>query len=70
VSRLLEPRPTKVKSVLGKIDVAGQVTSVFVSAQSFILSAIVVFLYVGFLLAERRYVGEKISALFPRVRGR
>jgi len=55
----------KVKAVLGKIDVAGQVTSVFVSAQSFILSAIVVCLYVGFLLAERRYVGDKISALFP-----
>jgi AI-2 transport protein TqsA len=56
---------TKVKALLSKIDVAGQVAGVFASTQSFILSVVLVVLYVGFLLSERGYVGDKIAAIFP-----
>ncbi len=55
----------KVREVLGKIDVTRQAAGVFVTAQSLILNAILVVLYVGFLLAERAYVSEKIAAMFP-----
>jgi AI-2 transport protein TqsA len=55
----------KVREVLGKIDVTRHAAGVFVTAQSLILNAIVVVLYVGFLLAERKYIGEKIAAMFP-----
>ncbi|MFN0217778.1 MAG: AI-2E family transporter [Hyphomicrobium sp.] len=56
---------TKVREVLSKIDVARRAAGVFVSAQSFIFNAVLVVLYVGFLLAERGYVSEKIAAMFP-----
>ena len=55
----------KVREVLGKIDVTRQAAGVFLTAQSLILNAIVVVLYVGFLLAERKHIGEKIAAMFP-----
>jgi AI-2 transport protein TqsA len=55
----------KAREVLGKIDVAGHAAGVFVTAQSLILNAVLVVLYVGFLLAERRYVSDKIAAMFP-----
>jgi AI-2 transport protein TqsA len=55
----------KVREVLSKIDVAGHAAGVFVTAQSLVLNAVLVVLYVGFLLAERRYVSDKIVAMFP-----
>jgi predicted PurR-regulated permease PerM len=51
--------------VIGKIDVTKHAAGVFVTAQSLILNAILVTLYVGFLLAERGHVGDKIAAMFP-----
>ena len=55
----------KVSGALAKIDVMSQVEGLFVSAQSFILSVALIILYVGFLFAESKYVGDKIAALFP-----
>jgi predicted PurR-regulated permease PerM len=56
----------KVREVLGRIDVTRQAAGVFVTAQSLILNAAVIIIYVGFLLAERGYVSEKIAAMFPQ----
>ena len=55
----------KVREMLGKIDVTRHAAGVFVTAQSLILNAILVVLYVGFLLAERAHVSDKIAAMFP-----
>jgi AI-2 transport protein TqsA len=55
----------KVRDVLSKIDVTRHAAGVFVTAQSLILNAILVVLYVGFLLAERGFVSDKIAAMFP-----
>jgi len=55
----------KVREVLGKIDLTKHAAGVFVTAQSLVLNGFLVVLYVGFLLAERDHVSEKIAALFP-----
>ncbi len=55
----------KVREVLGKIDVTRQAAGVLVTAQSLVLNAVLVVLYVGFLLAERGHVSDKIAAMFP-----
>lgn len=54
----------KVRVELGKINLMRQAAGLFSSAQSFVLSFIVVCLYVGFLLAETRFVRSKVDALF------
>ncbi|MGQ0671829.1 MAG: AI-2E family transporter [Hyphomicrobium sp.] len=56
---------TRVRAALGKIDVMRQATGLFTSVQSFVLSLILVALYVGFLLGESRYLAPKIATLFP-----
>jgi AI-2 transport protein TqsA len=55
----------KVRAKLGTIDVTSHAAGVIVTAQALILNAIVVVLYVGFLLVERAYVSDKIAAMFP-----
>jgi predicted PurR-regulated permease PerM len=55
----------KVREVLGRIDLTRHAAGLFVTAQSLILNVILIVLYVGFLMGERRYVSEKIAALFP-----
>lgn len=56
---------TRVREMLGKIDLARHAAGVFSTVQSLILNSLLVVLYVGFLLVERNHVGEKIAALFP-----
>ena len=55
----------KIREVIGKIDLTRHATGVFVTAQSLILNALLVVAYVGFLLAERAHISEKIAAMFP-----
>jgi AI-2 transport protein TqsA len=62
----LGPAPSaKVRDELAKIDTFAQVTGLFVTVQSFVLGLVLVFLYVGFLLAESGFIRAKIVALFP-----
>src|SRR4029079_15653480 len=55
----------KVGEVIGRVDMTKHAAGVFVTAQSLLLNAILIVLYVGFLMGERRYVSQKIAALFP-----
>ena len=55
----------KVRELIGKFDVTRHAAGAFVTAQSLLLNAILIVLYVGFLMGERRYVTKKIAALFP-----
>jgi AI-2 transport protein TqsA len=55
----------KVREVIGRIDLTRHAAGFFVTAQSLVLNLILIVLYVGFLLGERRYVSEKIAALYP-----
>jgi AI-2 transport protein TqsA len=55
----------KVRELIGKFDLTRHAAGFFVTAQSFILNAILIVLYVGFLMGERRHVSQKIAALFP-----
>ena len=55
----------KVRGTLGGFDLTKHVAGAFATAQSFILTATLITLYVGFLMGERRYVSEKIAALAP-----
>ena len=53
----------KLREEFGKIDVAQQAAGVFTSVQSVVVNIGIVFLYVVFLLGERRYVSAKLAAL-------
>ncbi len=55
----------KVREIVGRIDLTRHAAGLFVTAQSLILNVILIVLYVGFLMGERRYVSEKIAALLP-----
>jgi AI-2 transport protein TqsA len=55
----------KVREVIERVDLTRHAAGLFVTAQSLLLNAILIVLYVGFLMGERRYVGEKIAALSP-----
>jgi AI-2 transport protein TqsA len=55
----------KAREVIGRIDLTRHAAGIFVTAQSLILNVVLVVLYVGFLMGERRYVSDKIAALFP-----
>ena len=55
----------KVRELIGKFDLTRHAAGFFVTAQSLLLNAILIVLYVGFLMGERRYVSQKIAALFP-----
>jgi AI-2 transport protein TqsA len=54
----------KLRETIGKIDIARQTAGIFASAQSLVTDIVVVFLYVAFLFVERRYINDKIGALF------
>lgn len=53
------------KEALSQIDIAAQVPGFVGSAGSLFVTAILVFIYVGFLMAERGTVAPKLAALFP-----
>jgi AI-2 transport protein TqsA len=55
----------KVRELTGKFDLTRHAAGFFVTAQSLLLNAILIVLYVGFLMGERLYVGQKIAALVP-----
>lgn len=54
----------KVRSFFNEIDLARSIPSLLFSAQSFMVSLALVVAYVGFLLAEGRYLGAKVAAMF------
>src|SRR5450631_964481 len=54
----------KIREEIGKFDVTKPAADVFTSAQSFVVNVVLVFLYVAFLFSERRYINDKLGALF------
>jgi predicted PurR-regulated permease PerM len=54
----------KIREEIGKFDVTRPAADVFTSAQSFVVNVVLVFLYVAFLFSERRYINDKLGALF------
>jgi predicted PurR-regulated permease PerM len=58
----------KVKAELAKIDVSGRLYGAFASAQSFVLTLLLVIAYVGFLFVESGYMVQKIVAMCPERR--
>lgn len=55
----------KVREAVGKLDMMKQVPEIIASTQSFVINALLVSAYLGFLLVERNYVAAKIAAIFP-----
>jgi AI-2 transport protein TqsA len=55
----------KLRQALAEIDVTGRVFGAFASAQSFVVTLLLVFAYVGFLFVESGYMRQKIVAMFP-----
>jgi AI-2 transport protein TqsA len=55
----------KVRELIASVDLTRHAAGLFVTAQWLVLNAILIILYVGFLMGERRYVSQKIAALFP-----
>ncbi|MGI9385548.1 MAG: AI-2E family transporter [Methyloligellaceae bacterium] len=53
------------KEMLAQINIAAQVSGFVGSAGSLLLTAILVIIYVGFLMAERGTISPKLAALFP-----
>jgi AI-2 transport protein TqsA len=54
----------KIREEISKFDVTRPAADVFTSAQSFVVNVVLVFLYVAFLFSERRYINDKLGALF------
>jgi len=55
----------KVRTILTEIDLTRRIPSLLFSAQSFMVSLLLVVAYVGFLLAEGEYLGAKVAAMSP-----
>ena len=55
----------KLRQALADIDVTGRVFGAFASAQSFVVTLLLVIAYVGFLFVESGYMAQKIVAMFP-----
>jgi AI-2 transport protein TqsA len=55
----------KIRQALAEIDISGRVFGAFVSAQSFVVTLLLVIAYVGFLFVESGYMAQKIVAMFP-----
>jgi AI-2 transport protein TqsA len=55
----------KLRQALAEIDVTGRVFGAFASAQSFVVTLLLVIAYVGFLFVESGYMAQKIVAMFP-----
>jgi len=55
----------KLKQAIMGIDLTRRIAGVVASAQSFVVSFLLIIAYVGFLFVESAYMREKIAALFP-----
>ena len=55
----------KVREQVGKIDVTRLAAGLFTSAGSLVINIVIVFVYIAFLFFERRYINDKLGALFP-----
>ena len=53
----------KVRKILEEFDLTRRIPSLLFSAQSFMVSLVLVVAYVGFLLAEGQYLGAKVAAM-------
>jgi AI-2 transport protein TqsA len=58
----------KIREEIAKFDVTRQAAGVFTSAQSLVVNVVLVFLYVAFLFGGRRYINDKLGALFTDVK--
>jgi predicted PurR-regulated permease PerM len=56
---------TKIRQAIAEIDLTGRLPGVFASAQSFLVTVLLVVAYVGFLFAESGHMGQKLAAMFP-----
>ena len=55
----------KLEQAIMGIDLTRRIAGVVASAQSFVVSFLLIIAYVGFLFVESAYMREKIAALFP-----
>jgi AI-2 transport protein TqsA len=55
----------KLKQAIMGIDLTRRIAGVVSSAQSFVVSFLLIIAYVGFLFVESAYMREKIAAMFP-----
>ena len=66
LSQWLGPQGSeKVRKILTEIDLSRRIPSLLFSAQSLLVSLLLVVAYVGFLLAEGRYLSAKVAAMSP-----
>jgi AI-2 transport protein TqsA len=67
-----DEQSAKLKQAVMSIDLTRRVAGVMSSAQSFVVSLLLILAYVGFLFVESAYMRQKILAMFPdetRARG-
>ena len=55
----------KIRTAITEIDLTLRLPGVFASAQSFVVTVLLVVAYVGFLFAESGYMTQKLAAMFP-----
>lgn len=55
----------KIRTAITEIDLTRRLPGVFASAQSFVVTVLLVVAYVGFLFAESGYMTQKLAAMFP-----
>lgn len=57
-------RSAKLKQALAEIDLTRSIPGVIATTQSLIVTALLVLAYIGFLVAERGFIDQKITAMF------
>ncbi len=55
----------KIRTAITEIDLTRRLPGVFASAQSFVVTVLLVVAYVGFLFTESGYMTQKLAAMFP-----
>jgi AI-2 transport protein TqsA len=58
----------KLREAFAKIDLTQRLPAAFASAQSFVVTLLIIVAYVGFLFVESGYMSQKIVAMFPEQR--
>jgi predicted PurR-regulated permease PerM len=58
----------KIRNAFAEIDVTRRLPAAFASAQSFVVTLLLIIAYVGFLFVESAYMRQKIIAMFPDTR--
>lgn len=58
----------KIRKAFAEIDVTRRLPAAFASAQSFVVTLLLIMAYVGFLFVESAYMRQKIIAMFPDTR--